>query len=184
MPHYLAYGSNLHPLRLIERVPSARVMGIVPMVGRSVKFHKRSNLDQSAKCNLVAALESQKSFGVLYRISAAHKPALDAIEGLGHGYNEVSGDFLLNGTSYRAFLYVAESSHVAPALRPFHWYKSLVLAGARYHGFPDGYVAALESVESEEDPDPQRSAIHDALLVRMARFSIPPWSSQGKSKDD
>ena len=168
--HYLAYGSNLHPLRLMERAPSARVVGVVTLPGRSVKFHKRSNTDQSAKCDLVALPGAGESFAVLYELSAAHKPSLDAIEGLGHGYMEARTGIELHGVSYRPFLYLAESSHIAPSLRPFHWYKAMVVAGARYHGFPDGYIAALDAVESADDPDPRRAAIHEALLARMARY--------------
>lgn len=168
--HYLAYGSNLHPLRLMERAPSARAVGVVAMPGRSVKFHKRSNMDLSAKCDLVALPGAVESFAVLYELSAAHKPLLDAIEGLGHGYSEARTGIELQGVSYRPFLYIAESSHIAPSLRPFHWYKAMVVAGARYHGFPDGYVAALDAVQSADDPDPQRAATHGALLVRMAKY--------------
>ena len=47
--HYLAYGSNLHPLRLTLRVPSARVIGVVEMPGYMLEFHKRS-IDGSGKC--------------------------------------------------------------------------------------------------------------------------------------
>jgi hypothetical protein len=168
--HYLAYGSNLHPLRLMERAPSARVVGVVAMPGRCLKFHKRSNTDRSAKCDLVALPGDAESFAVLYELSAAHKPLLDAIEGLGHGYREARVGIQLHGVSYRPFLYVAETSHIAPSLRPFHWYKEMVIAGARHHGLPEYYVAALEAVESVEDPDPQRTDLHVALLERMARY--------------
>lgn len=47
--HYLAYGSNLHPLRLTARVSSARPLGTVPMPGYKIAFHKRS-IDHSGKC--------------------------------------------------------------------------------------------------------------------------------------
>lgn len=168
--HYLAYGSNLHPLRLMERTPSARVLGVVELPGRVVKFHKRSNTDASAKCDLVTLPGAGESYAVLYELSAAHKPLLDAVEGLGHGYREARADVELQGVSYRPFLYIAEESHIAPSLRPHHWYKAMVVAGARYHGFPDDYVEALEAVESAEDPDSRRADLHAALLDRMASY--------------
>ena len=140
------------------------------MPGRAVKFHKRSNTDASAKCDLVALPGAGESFAVLYELSAAHKPQLDAIEGLGHGYREARAGIALHGMSYRPFLYIAEESHIAPCLRPFHWYKAMVIAGARHHGFPQDYVAALEAVESAEDPDSQRANLHAALLDRMAGY--------------
>lgn len=166
--HYLAYGSNLHPLRLMARVPSARVLGVVTLPGRVVKFHKRSNTDASAKCDLVARPGAGESYAVLYELSAAQKPLLDSIEGLGHGYREARAGVELQGVSYRPFLYVAQESHIAPSLQPFHWYKAMVIAGARHHGFPEQYMAALEAVESAEDPDSERADLHAALLARMA----------------
>lgn len=110
---------------------------------------------------------STQAFGVLYKLSARDKARLDAIEGLGHGYRQTIASCLLDGISYRPFVYVAESSHVVPALRPYHWYKALVVAGARYHDFPAGYVDALESIPSVPDPDLRRTAANETLLARM-----------------
>lgn len=47
--HCLAYGSNLHPLRLRKRVSTANLIGIVEMQGYQLAFHKRST-DESGKC--------------------------------------------------------------------------------------------------------------------------------------
>ena len=33
-----------------------------------------------------------------------------------------------------------------PSLTPYDWYKAFVLAGAREHGLPQDYVAALDAV--------------------------------------
>lgn len=166
--HYLAYGSNLHPLRLAERVPSARLIGVVPLAGRRLSFHKRSSTDLSAKCDLVETSASSRAFGVLYELSVRHKARLDAIEGLGHGYRETFVDCLLDRIAYRPFTYAAEISHIVPALKPYHWYKALVVTGARYHDFPTAYVNALESIPSIPDPEPERTAANEALLARMA----------------
>jgi hypothetical protein len=51
--HYLAYGSNLHPIRLRQRVNSARLIATLSLPGYRVLFNKRGQ-DLSAKCNLVA----------------------------------------------------------------------------------------------------------------------------------
>lgn len=167
---YLAYGSNLHPLRLVERVPSARPIRVVSLPGRSVYFHKRSDVDCSAKCNLVEAAESDPAYGVLYEIAAEHKPALDAVEGLWSGYEEVGIRILVEGETLEPFVYLAQPSHIDSSLRPYDWYKAMVLAGARYHGLPKDYVAALSSTPSVPDPDPERAAENEVLLQRMADF--------------
>ncbi|WP_143135453.1 gamma-glutamylcyclotransferase [Burkholderia ubonensis] len=45
-----------------------------------------------------------------------------------------------------------------PGLRPYHWYKQHVLAGAQEAHLPAGYIAAVERVESIEDTDSARVA--------------------------
>ena len=84
----LAYGSNLHPFRLTQRVRSATPIGVVPMPGKRLAFHKRSD-DGSGKC-LLYELESTEDtmYGVAYEIDMAEKPILDDLEGLNKGYSE------------------------------------------------------------------------------------------------
>ena len=44
-----------------------------------------------------------------------------------------------------------------PSLRPYHWYKALVIAGAREHGLPVGYRSRLELVVTVSDLKPARA---------------------------
>lgn len=164
--YYLAYGSNLHPLRLRERVPSATLLGLVRVPGRSLRFHKRGQ-DQSAKCDLVPATAGASAFGALYALKASDKPRLDAAEGAGRGYDEATLEVALAGAAFAPFVYLAAPTHVEPTLRPFHWYKRLVIAGARHHRLPPEYLAFLEAVPSVPDPDADRVRRHEVLLGRM-----------------
>ena len=167
--HYLAYGSNLHPLRLLARAPSSRVIGVVPLPGRCVSFHKRSN-DGSGKCNLPESSYADVSYGVIYELSIADKKNLDIAEGLGRGYDEALLSVSLNDATYRPIVYIAASSHIDAALQPYHWYKAFVLAGARHHNLPDDYIRSIESQPSVPDPDAGRNAENLALLARMLKF--------------
>lgn len=139
------------------------------MPGRSITFHKRSD-DGSGKCNMVELSTSTESFGALYEFSPAEKAALDLLEGLGKGYYESQVRFTLNDVVYQPFVYVASQSHIDYSQVPYHWYKSLVIAGARYHNFPGPYIAELESVPSKQDMNANRRAENEALLARMAAF--------------
>ena len=163
--HYIAYGSNLHPLRLAERVPSARAVDVVEMPGHRLAFHKRS-VDGSAKCHMYTdEVRHLTAYGVLYEFHVDHKAHLDAAEG--PGYRERIAGYPVNGETYRSFTYVARPTHIAPDLVPYRWYKDLVLAGARYHGFPGEYIASIEATPSRDDPDPARAERHDSLLRQM-----------------
>lgn len=164
--HYLAYGSNLHPLRLRERVPSAALLGLVRVPGRTLRFHKRGQ-DQSAKCDLVPTAKGVPAFAALYTLAARDKPRLDAAEGAGRGYDEAILEVTLSGAAFGPFVYLAAPTHVEPTLRPFHWYKRLVIAGARHHRLPPEYLSLLEAVPSVPDPDADRARRHEGLLARM-----------------
>jgi gamma-glutamylcyclotransferase len=164
MLSYFAYGSNLHPLRLIERVSSATLVGVVTLTSHRLMFHKHS-IDESSKCNVIrTGDENDRVFGAIYEIDPAQKPDLDCIEGRGCGYVDHHLSLQYQGREYTCFTYVAQRSYIVDHLKPYHWYKQLVVLGARYLRFPDVYVCSVESVESMEDPDEQRKKRYHVLI--------------------
>ncbi len=149
---YATYGSNLHPLRLSERISSARLIETSFLSDWSLRFHKRS-LDKSGKCNIVSG--GSGIYVAVFDISTADKTILDKIEGLGSGYAEISLPVPDIG---ECMSYAAEDSFIDSSLAPYDWYKELVLVGARNHGFPVDYIDEIDAVTACKDPDPHRSA--------------------------
>ena len=169
---YLAYGSNLHPYRLIQRVPSARPLGVVEMPNKRIAFHKRS-IDKSGKCLFYEASGPENvMYGVAYEFDAAEKTHLDQLEGLGQGYNEQLLSFPLRGATCEAFVYLAASTHIDPTRVPYDWYKEMVLLGARYHRLPPAYIASIDAIASMPDPDSKRVADNAPILENMWRMNI------------
>ena len=157
-----AYGSNMSVARLRERCPSARAIGIAELPGHELRWHKRSR-DGSAKCDIVASdAPSASVFGVLYEIAEHEKTALDRAEGLGAGYEEIEIEVLCGGSPVTAKVYRATDTN--PALRPYTWYRALVIAGAKEHCLPAHYVAGLESVPADEDANRARHDERMALI--------------------
>jgi hypothetical protein len=79
----VAYGSNLHPVRLRKRVPSCRKLGTVRLEGYKLAFHKRSR-DGSGKGNALKTGDPRDVLlGVAYSIPVSEKGDLDDAEGLG-----------------------------------------------------------------------------------------------------
>ncbi len=168
----LAYGSNLHPYRLMQRVPSAKPLGVVPMPNKRLAFHKQSQ-DNSGKCLFYEpGWPEDIMYGVAYEFDAAEKANLDRLEGLNHGYNEQIVSFPLNDMTYEAFVYVAASTHIDPSLAPYNWYKAMVVLGARYHRLPPDYIAKIEATAAIPDPDPRRAAENAAILENMQRMNV------------
>ena len=157
-----AYGSNMLTVRLRERCPSATPVGIAELNGYKLRWHKRSR-DGSGKCDIVPATSPEaRVLGVLYRIAEYEKRDLDRAEGLGQGYSEINIEVLCDGKPIAAKAY--QAADIDHSLRPFSWYRALVVAGAREHRIPEDYIALLEAVAAQEDPDHTRHAMNMRLI--------------------
>lgn len=164
---YFAYGSNLHPIRLAERVPSCRPLGAAHLHGHRLRFHKRGQ-DGSGKCNAFRTGQANDIvIGMVYEIDAEEKRDLDKAEGVGRGYDEKTFSLRINGSEKRAYTYVAPPQYIDYRLFPFSWYQELVLNGARYHDFPAIYVAAIAAQTVIPDPEKAREVYHAQLLCRI-----------------
>jgi hypothetical protein len=133
--------------------------------GKSLCFHKRGG-DRSAKCNIVPG--TGNIYIAVYEISRREKLLLDRIEGVGCGYFTETIDAPGFGD---CFVYIASSSHVDNGLRPYTWYKDLVLAGCEAHRFPSDYIATIRSVAAIADPDRDRHH-NNMQIVERARQTV------------
>lgn len=162
---YIAYGSNLHPRRLGERIPSCEFVATTSLPGYALRFHKRGG-DGSGKCDALQTRDScDRLPGALFRIAAAEKPALDAIEG--PGYRVVNLTVPVAGASVRAFMYVAESDFIDPRLQPFQWYRELVYLGARFHDFHPRHLDLIQRTLAIEDNDSERHSRNERILALL-----------------
>ncbi len=166
--NYLAYGSNLHPLRLSERIRSSRLVGVVELPGHRLAFHKRG-MDGSGKCNLVpTGLDKDLAFGAVFAMDAAEQSALDEIEGPGYARAELRVDLL--GGSQDCFVYLAEDSHIESSLRPYAWYQRIVCLGAEFLGLPASYQEGIARVRSRPDPVAVRATRNAQLIARLQDY--------------
>lgn len=161
---YFAYGSNMLKERLCaaERCPSAVVIGTGYVEGRRLTFDKVSQ-DGSGKCDAEPTRRSSdRVYGVLFDVALAERDSLNKAEGLGKGYEEETVRVVTAQGSVDAVTFIATRKE--PALRPYHWYKALTVAGAVEQQLPAGYVEWLRTADSVEDPDSERRARNEALL--------------------
>ncbi len=160
--NYFAYGSNMLCARFKDRVPSARSLGAAYLTGHHLAWHKRS-VDGSGKCDIVeTGVLSDVVHGVLYDIDPYEKPKLDRAEGLGNGYEQKCVVVRHQEGEKRAITYFVP--HVDSRLKPYHWYKSFVVAGAQENGLPEAYVDALQGNESVQDENRERREKNEKIL--------------------
>ena len=151
-----AYGSNMLLARLRERVPSSEIICMGILKKHVLKWHKLSK-DGSGKCDAeFTGKDIDEVWGILFKLKALEKIFLDKAEGLNNGYAEKKVEILSDHGNMKAKLYYATKKD--PAARPYHWYKEIVVAGARENNLPNAYTETLESVDSIPDPDKKRAA--------------------------
>jgi gamma-glutamylcyclotransferase len=150
---YFAYGSNMLSKRLKshDRSPSATAIDIGYVENRRLTFDKVSK-DGSGKCDIESTCcQTDRVYGVIYEIPSIEKANLDKAEGLGKGYQEINIQVVTSKGIITAISYFATKKE--PSLRPYHWYKLLVVTGAIEHGLPTDYIEWLKTFESIPDPN-------------------------------
>jgi hypothetical protein len=135
--------------------------------GYTLRFHKLGR-DGSAKCDALRTGDPEHwVHGVVYSIDQRERLDLDRVESAGVGYDPVLLGVRAGDSELRVWTYCARHTAVVEGIAPFDWYLDFVIAGARHHGLPGDYVAALEHIEARRDPDDQRSALNRAILTRF-----------------
>jgi cation transport regulator ChaC len=170
--HFLcfAYGSNMltRRLRAPERAPSAQREGIGYVQGYRLTFDKGSTGKKyrSGKCDMErTGVATDRVWGVLFSIPNTEEAALDKAEGLDKGYRKDRKiPVVTDACTREGVAYIATEKD--PAVKPYHWYKAFVVAGAVEHGLPPAYVEWLRTFESQPDPDAKRRAENEALLFQ------------------
>ena len=163
--NYFAYGSNMLSARLNERTPSAHKISHACLSGYRLTFSKASK-DGSGKCHIEHTANNEDFvIGVIFEIDESERSALDKAEGLGKGYDhslvEVSKPC---GTKLKAHTYIGTS--LDKSLKPYYWYKSFVVAGAKEHELPKEYIDFLEATQAIEDTDQERRSKNEQILAR------------------
>jgi len=151
---YFAYGSNLLSARLKARTPSARPAGRAMLPRFALRWHK-IGADDTGKCDIVFTdRPGDAVHGVAYLIRRAELKHLDRVEELGFGYYACNVQIRIGASRKLARTYRAIP--VDPSLKPLDWYKRFVVNGAREHGLPDHYVAALARAPAIVDTNQPR----------------------------
>lgn len=151
---YFAYGSNMCAGIFVERRgmrPSAATWGWIEDF--RLCFDLPVGPGERGVANLVRE-PGARTCGVLYRITADEGERLDRSEGVPAGYyRRIAVTVSTAEGCIAAFTY--QSSFASPRRKPSRRYLGLLLDGAREHGLPDEYLAALGAFELALDERPE-----------------------------
>lgn len=159
--YYLAYGSNLHPVRLEKRLGPVTRIGVAELSGYELRFHKRG-ADDSGKGNLLKT-KGSSAWAVIYKIDDEQKTSLDEFEG--DGYDCVEIEAAIDEETYECCCYLAQPDWIDDNLLPHDWYRDLILHGARHAELSDEYLQCIQAQEVNADEAGQQQ--HAELLQAM-----------------
>lgn len=153
---YFAYGSNMSRARLAARIRIIESLGVYLLKNHQLLFHKIGD-DGSAKCDaFFDANRDNFVLGVLYRIEPDDRGILDAIEGVGKGYDVKDVNLIHQDTGLQkqAFMYYA--TRIDQDVVPHSWYKHHVVHGAISANLPQDYIQKITDVRATKDWDLER----------------------------
>ncbi len=71
---------------------------------------------------------------MLFVVQAPEIPALDRAEGLRKGYHKSTPEVLAETGATPCFLCLADENAIDDSLKPYDWYKQVIVIGAKEHG--------------------------------------------------
>lgn len=135
MRHYFAYGSNMDRAHMAKLCPQAEPLG-------PARLDNHRFFVAHGGYGSIAPKRGATVHGILWRISARDRAALDGYEAIGDGlYQHATVPVRFGDKLMRALVYVANDARPA---RPRPEYRDMVLAAARNWNFPPDYTRFLE----------------------------------------
>ena len=167
---YFAYGSNMLEQRLTKRVKSAEFFTNAWIRGYEVRFRKKSD-DGSGKADLVQTGDPEDIVhGVVYQFDPIDWDELDEAE---RGYDQAAIQVHTDSGDRDVTTYLARRGRIDESLKPYTWYRDLILCGAEQHGLPEDYRRKIENIVDIPDPNENRPGkIEAEKQIRAYRESI------------
>jgi hypothetical protein len=135
MRHYFAYASNMDRAHMAKLCPQAEPLG-------PARLDNHRFFIAHGGYGSIAPKRGAVVHGVLWRITARDRLALDGYEQIGDGlYQHATVPVHFGDRLLRALVYVANDPRPA---RPSRAYRERVLAAARHWNFPADYSELLE----------------------------------------
>lgn len=151
-----AYGSNLCLPRLVDRIGAVQSITTGYLTGWSYRWNKIAD-DGSGKGNIIRTDDSDdRVWGAVFDCPGTSLDALDRIEGVGSGYERRRVTVETGQTPMDAWAYIGTPDSLDDTLKPYDWYQTLVVMGARSMELPLEYIETLAAAQAVTDPDRNR----------------------------
>ncbi len=129
--YYFAYGSNMQRKRLEDRVGKVVFIGKARLEDYELDFSKKSK-DGSGKANITEKVNSIVE-GAIFQLSVDQLKMLDKFEGYPTHYlrQKIKVQRTKDDRIFSVHVYIAQSDHIQPNLRPTPTYLNYIIDGAK-----------------------------------------------------
>lgn len=130
----VAYGSNLDPNRLMDRVGTVTEWQAGVLPGFTLRFNKAAS-HSSGNCYANIGHDANKRCpAVAYRLSREQMATLDGYEGVPNHYRRIALPFYSENPAIEfAQVYIAQPEQLIEGAEPTPAYRGHIEAGYRYH---------------------------------------------------
>ncbi len=149
--HYFAYGSNMNPARMRDRVSEPCTAASGTLRDYLLRFNKRATGKHSgtAYANVIYR-RGAVTEGVVYRLSAPEQiTKLDPHEVYPEHYDRLVVQVETTDGLLDAWVYIANADFISEGLKPARWYLEHLLAGKDY--LSQDYYERLQGTEYMAD---------------------------------
>ena len=147
MIYYFAYGSNMNPNRMADRVGNFEIVGLGILHDFELRFNKiAQNKNGIGYANVVWA-PGKNVEGIIYQFE--NIALLDKYEGYPKHYNRKILDIMHNQSRLKTWVYIAQENQISNGLLPERRYLRHLLVGKEY--LSESYFEELKIVPVKED---------------------------------
>ncbi len=145
MSLYFAYGSNMNPQRIKERISRLPYKESASLPGYKLCFNKQAHKKPGIGYANVVQADGEAVYGILYQVTEDELLQIDRHEGVrtGHYSRAKVAVLIHDGKEVIAVTYVACPNRISDGLLPERCYLDHFLAGK--DNLPEAYVRFLES---------------------------------------
>lgn len=147
MIYYFAYGSNMNPNRMADRVVDFEIVGLGILHDFELKFNKIAQNKKGIGYANVGWAPGKNVEGVIYQFE--NIALLDKHEGFPKHYNRKILDIMHNQSHLKTWVYIAQENQISNGLLPERSYMGHLLEGKEY--LSESYFEELKKVPVIDD---------------------------------
>jgi gamma-glutamylcyclotransferase (GGCT)/AIG2-like uncharacterized protein YtfP len=143
---YFAYGSNMNPNQMYERIGREITPKLALLKNYELIFPRKSIIQKGGVASIIEKM-GEVVYGVIYELNDNEMEKLDKYEGKGYAYDRININVLKDNEEISCETYIAKKEG---DFLPSEEYLKKIITGAKINNLPSEYLEKLEKIETED----------------------------------